>query len=175
MLSPEQLAVAKFWVDGHGSVTPPGHWNQIALDEVKRAGLGAVATARLFAQLNVALADTFLTVWDCKYHYWTARPVTVAAPLTGQPLKPALLTPPFPSYVSGHAAFSGSAARVLGRAIPARAAELDALAEQAAMSRLFAGIHFRHDNGDGLKLGRQVADKVLISPVWETKGAANPP
>jgi hypothetical protein len=174
-LTPEQLEIAKFWVDGHGSVTPPGHWNQIALEEVKRAGLGAAATARLFAQLNVALADTFLAVWDCKYHYWTARPVTVAAPLTGQPLKPALLTPPFPSYVSGHAAFSGSAARVLGRAFPARAAHLDALAEQAAMSRLFAGIHFRHDNEDGLKLGRQVADKILSSPVWETQGAAPQP
>lgn len=174
-LSPEQLEIAKFWVDGHGSVTPPGHWNQIALQEVKRAGLGAAATARLFAQLNVALADTFLAVWDCKYHYWTARPVTVAASLTGQALKPALLTPPFPSYVSGHAAFSGSAARVLSRAFPARAAQLDALAEQAAMSRLFAGIHFRHDNEDGLKLGRQVADKILASPAWETQGAVRQP
>lgn len=165
-LNAEQLAIARFWVDGHGSVTPPGHWNQIAITEVLAAKLDARATARLFAQLNIALADTFIAVWDCKYHFWTARPITVAKPLFGLALKPALLTPPFPSYVSGHAAFSGAAARVLGQALPERAASLQAQAEQAAESRLLGGIHFRHDNEDGLKLGRQVADKVMQAPLW---------
>lgn len=168
-LTPEQLAVAKFWVDGHGSVTPPGHWNRIAIDEVKREKLSAAATARLFAQLNVAQADTFLAVWDCKYHYWTARPITVAKPLFGVDLKTAVLTPPFPSYVSGHAAFSGAAARVLANAFPARSDILNGMAEEAAHSRLVGGIHFRHDNEDGLTLGRKVADKVLASPRWESK------
>jgi membrane-associated phospholipid phosphatase len=165
-LTPQQLEIAKFWVDGHGSVTPPGHWNQIAIDEAKKAGLGANATAQLFAKLNIALADAFLAAWECKYYYWTARPITVSGPLLGTPLQPALLTPPFPSYVSGHAAFSGAAARVLGQAFPARAAALETMAEEAAMSRLYAGIHFRHDNEDGLALGRRVAEKVLASQAW---------
>jgi membrane-associated phospholipid phosphatase len=79
----------------------------------------------------------------------------------GEDLNPLLLTPPFPSYVSGHAGFSGAAARVLGAYLPQRRKALDAMAEQAAHSRLLAGIHFRHDNEDGLLLGVKVAHKVL--------------
>ncbi|MBL8297761.1 MAG: vanadium-dependent haloperoxidase [Rhodanobacteraceae bacterium] len=160
-LTPEQLRVAKFWVDGHGTVTPPGHWNQIAIEEARRARLDDATTVRLFADLNLALADTFIAVWDTKYRYWTQRPITAAKKLLNVTLKPPILTPPFPSYVSGHAAFSGAAARILGHYFPAEAARLDALAEEAAASRLYGGIHFRHDNEDGLALGRKVAEFVL--------------
>lgn len=162
-LDDEQRRIARFWVDGSGTVTPPGHWNNIAIDEAKAARLGDEATAGLFAQLNIALADTFIAVWDVKYHYWTARPVTVARHIFGVEFKPLLLTPPFPSYVSGHAGFSGAAARVLGAWFPARAGVLDAMAQEAAHSRLLGGIHFRHDNDDGLALGRKVASKVLAT------------
>ena len=160
-LTPEQLAIAKFWVDGHGSVTPAGHWNQIAIDKALKAGLDDATTARLFAQLNIAEADAFIAVWDVKYHYWTARPITAAKSLLGKQLKTPILTPPFPSYVSGHAAFSGAAAAVLGAYFLADAGELERMGQEAAMSRLFGGIHFRHDNEDGLTLGRKVAAKVL--------------
>lgn len=160
-LTPEQLRIARFWVDGSGSVTPPGHWNQIAQDLVRQHRLEDGATAKLFAMLNVALADTFIAVWHTKYHYWTARPVTMAKTVLGVELKPAILTPPFPSYVSGHAAFSGASARILGATFPQEAAKLDALALEAATSRLYGGIHYRHDNEDGLRLGRAVASVVL--------------
>jgi hypothetical protein len=160
-LSPQQLRIARFWVDGSGSVTPPGHWNRIAQDLVRKHGLGEAETARLFAMLNIALADTFITVWHTKYYFWTARPVTMAKVVLGVDITPAILTPPFPSYVSGHAAFSGAAARILGAVFPQEQAFLDALAEEAAMSRLYGGIHYRHDNEDGLMLGRAVADIVL--------------
>ena len=161
-LTPEQLAIAKFWVDGHGSVTPPGHWNQIALDAL--AGRGAVDARHaldMFADLNMAMADAFIVTWAVKYRYWTVRPITAARQLLGVELKPAILTPPFPGYVSGHAATSGAAARVLGHYLPDRAAVFDAQAEQAAMSRLYGGIHFRHDNEDGLALGRRLATAVI--------------
>jgi hypothetical protein len=157
-LSPDQLKIAKFWVDGYGSVTPPGHWNQIAIDEVVKAKLDSATTARMFAHLNMAQADAFIAVWDTKYHYWTARPVSVAKRLLGTPLAPALLTPPFPSYVS---AFSGAAGYILGVYFPDGADKFKAMAEEAALSRLLAGIHFRHDNEDGLQLGRKVGEKVL--------------
>jgi membrane-associated phospholipid phosphatase len=160
-LTPEQLRIAKFWVDGSGSVTPPGHWNRIAQDLVRKHKLNDAGTAKLFAILNVALADAFIAVWDSKYHYWTARPITMAKTVYGEQLKPAILTPPFPSFVSGHAAFSGAAARVLGDFFPVEAGELDAMAEEAAMSRLYGGIHYRHDNEAGLALGRSVAGAVL--------------
>jgi len=162
-LSSEQRKIATFWVDGHGSVTPPGHWNNIAIDEVKAAKLDNRTTARLFAQMNVAMADTFVAVWDAKYHYWTARPVTASKYVLGTDFKSVLLTPPFPSYVSGHAGFSGAAAHVIGAYFPERAKQLEAMAEEAAYSRLLGGIHFRHDNEDGLVLGRKIAEKVLTT------------
>ena len=118
-------------------------------------------TLELFADLNMAMADAFIAAWEVKYRYWTVRPVTAAKQLLGVDLKPAILTPPFPGYVSGHAATSGAAARVLGHYMPERAARFDAQAEEAAMSRLYGGIHFRHDNEDGLALGRRVAGAVI--------------
>lgn len=160
-LSDEQLRIAKFWVDGHGSVTPPGHWNRIAIDEALAHDLDDRRAAQLFAILNISLADTFIAAWDSKYHYWTVRPVTAAKQILGIEFKSAILTPPFPSFPSGHAAFSGAAAEVLSAYFPKRAKTLRAMAEEAANSRLLGGIHFRHDNEAGLVLGRKVANKVL--------------
>ena len=162
-LTDEQKRIARFWVDGYGSVTPPGHWNQIAITEVLAAKLDDRTTARLFCLLNIAMADTFIAVWDVKYHYWTTRPVTAAKSVKDVAFTPLLLTPPFPSYVSGHAGFSGAAARAMGAFFKDRAQALDLMAQEAAYSRLLGGIHFRHDNDDGLALGRKVADKVLES------------
>lgn len=160
-LTPEQLKIAKFWVDGSGSVTPPGHWNQIALELALKYKLDDKQSLQLFALLNMTLADTFIAVWDTKYHYWTARPVTMVKTALGENMSTAILTPPFPSYVSGHAAFSGASARILGAFFAQEAPQLDAMAEEAAMSRLYGGIHYRHDNEDGLRLGRRVAEIVL--------------
>ena len=160
-LNDDERKIARFWVDGHGSVTPSGHWNQIAIDEVLKAKLGERATIRLFAFMNIAMADTFIAVWDAKYHYWTARPVTAAKYMFAKDFKPLLLTPPFPSYVSGHAGFSGAAAQILGSYLPHRANEMRVMAEEAANSRLLAGIHFRHDNEDGILLGQKVAGRVI--------------
>jgi len=159
--SDERFRIAKFWVDGHGSVTPPGHWNQIAIDEVLDASLDDKETLRLFAQLNIGMADTFIAIWDAKYHYWTMRPVTAAKKLLGVDLKPLLLTPSFPSYPSGHAGFSACAAQILSQYFPKEAKKLNSMANEAAMSRLYGGIHFRFDNTHGLALGRRVAEFTL--------------
>jgi membrane-associated phospholipid phosphatase len=69
---------------------------------------------------------------------------------------PYIATPPFPSYVSGHSTTSGAAAEVLARFFPSQARRLGGLAEEAAVSRLYGGIHFRSDNEAGLMLGRKV-------------------
>jgi PAP2 superfamily len=161
-LTAEELKIAKFWVDGHGTVTPPGHWNQISLSYVENSKFDDGQVLALFANLNMALADAFLAAWDAKYYYWTVRPITAARYLLGEDFKPALLTPPFPSYVSGHAAFSGAAAQILSSYFPVESKKIWSLARQAAHSRLLAGIHFRHDNEDGLTLGAKVAAKVLM-------------
>ena len=164
-LTDEQKKVALFWADGRGSVTPAGHWNQIALALVKDSDLTDSEIVRLFAWLNMALADAFIAAWDAKYAYWTLRPVTAAKKLLGIDWSPVILTPPFPSYVSGHASFSGAASIVLSRYLPEHRLALEAMAEEAAMSRLYGGIHFRFDNEDGLALGRRVAAKVLALTV----------
>lgn len=160
-LTEEQRQIAEHWVDGHGTVTPPGHWNQIAMRETLAAGLDDIAAARLFADLNITQADTFIAAWDSKYHYWTIRPVTAAKRFFDIDFKPAILTPPFPGYVSGHAATSGAGSEVLAGYFPERADTLRAMGEQAAMSRLYGGIHFRSDNEHGLLLGRDVARFVM--------------
>jgi membrane-associated phospholipid phosphatase len=74
---------------------------------------------------------------------------------------PFIVTPSFPSYVSGHSTTSGAASAMLRTFFPSRSGELDAMAEEAAVSRLYAGIHFHSDNNAGLELGRRVgADAV---------------
>ena len=71
------------------------------------------------------------------------------------------MTPPFPSYVSGHSSTSGAASTVLAAFFPADATRLRAMAEEAAVSRLYGGIHYRSDNEAGLALGRRVGGVAL--------------
>ena len=155
-LTDEQKRIAGYWADGPGTVTPPGHWNVIALDLVREAGWGTLATARLFAALNTAQADAFIACWDAKYAYWSLRPVTAIRELIDPSWLSYITTPPFPSYVSGHATTSGAASSVLSSFFPTRGDDLATMAEEAAISRLYGGIHFRSDNDVGLELGRRV-------------------
>lgn len=162
-LTDEQRRIADFWADGVGTVTPPGHWNAIALDLVRRHGVPTRSAARLFATMNTAQADAFICAWDAKYAYWSVRPVTAIRRQLQVDWLPHIATPPFPAYVSGHSTTSGAASRVLERFFPRRAAELRAMADEAAVSRLYGGIHFRSDNDVGLTLGRAVASEALAA------------
>lgn len=180
----EQTEIAKFWEDGAGTVTPPGHWNRIAQTIAADRKLSLAENARLFALLNVTLADAGIACWDCKYRFDFWRPVTAireAARLNNPALVadpnwlPLLPTPPFPSYTSGHSSFSGSAAAALtaffgtdevrfattseGLAGVTRVFNRfsDAAAE-AGMSRIYGGIHWDFDNRDGLSAGRALGE-----------------
>jgi membrane-associated phospholipid phosphatase len=155
-LTAEQMRIAEFWADGAGTVTPPGHWNQIALGMLRGAGWSTLLESRLFSVLNAAQADAFIACWDAKYTYWSLRPVTAIRRLIDRSWLSYITTPPFPAYVSGHSTTSGAAATVLGAFFPDQARELDAMAEEAAISRLYGGIHFRSDNEAGLELGHRV-------------------
>jgi hypothetical protein len=112
-LTDEQKQIANFWADVPGTVTPTGHWNQIALELIRGHRLSAPAAARVLAALNTAQADAFIACWNAKFTYWSERPVTAIR----RELDPSWLsyigTPPFPSYVSGHSSTSGAASRVL--------------------------------------------------------------
>lgn len=118
----EQTEIAKFWSDGAGTATPPGHWNRIATDLLMTDGRDLLDHARTLALLNLALADAAIAAWDAKYQYDLWRPADAIrrAAEDGNPAtmpdsewSPLLKTPAFPSYVSGHSTFSAAAATVL--------------------------------------------------------------
>lgn len=185
-LTAEQASIAIFWDDAPGTNTPPGHWNAIALDLVRSEGLSSLRTAELFAVLNVAQLDGAIAFFEAKYEWWSIRPITAMRRLcddgarlcTDEELaadpsratypdwEPYILTPPFPSYPSGHATFSGAAGKILETYFPTESNRLNNLAEEAALSRLYGGIHFRLDNDMGLVLGRQVAEIALQRGVY---------
>ena len=155
-LTDEQKRIVDYWADGAGTVTPPGHWNVIAIDLLRDAGWSTLRTTRLFAVLNTAQADAFITCWDAKYTYWSLRPITAIRRLVDPDWLSYIVTPPFPSYVSGHSTTSGAASTVLSAFFSAQDDELAAMAEEAAISRLYGGIHYRSDNEVGFTLGKRV-------------------
>jgi membrane-associated phospholipid phosphatase len=152
-LTAEKRAIALFWADGSGTFTPPGHWNAIAAQLLGTHPLPLRREALLFATLNTAQADAFICGWLTKYTYWSIRPVTAIQRELDPAWTPLITTPPFPSYISGHSATSAAAATVLSRFFPHEAQQLDAWAREAAVSRLYGGIHFRSDNEIGLEVG----------------------
>ncbi|HTU20253.1 MAG TPA: phosphatase PAP2 family protein [Gemmataceae bacterium] len=180
----DQSLIAQFWDDGLGTSTPPGHWNRIAQTISRQRGLSLADNARLFALLNITLADAAVLCWEGKFgfNYW--RPITAIheADRDGNPDTTPdrgwdclLTTPPFPSYPSGHSTFSGAAATALARffgtdAIAFRIssegrpdvvrsyAGLWAAAQEAGRSRIYGGIHYEFDNQEGLRTGRDLAD-----------------
>jgi hypothetical protein len=160
-LTAEQKAIADRWHLGQGTVTPAGVWNLIALDLVRAGGFDAERSAEVFAALNVAMMDAFIACWYVKYAWWTERPVTAIRERLDPAFLPHLVTPAFPSYTSGHATVSGAAEVVLAAYFPDRAPWLRQQSEEAALSRLYGGIHFRSDNEEGLKHGRRIGARVV--------------
>ena len=161
-LTPREQQVAEFWAGGVGAILPPAIWNQVTLAVLGHQALGVPAQARDLALVNVAMADAGIAVWDAKYAYWSPRPINVIRELGLDPhFEPLVSTPYFPSYVSGHAAYSGAASEVLAQLFPGDAALFRAKAVEAAMSRLWGGIHFRGDNETGLRMGREIGRLVM--------------
>ena len=171
-LTPSQKKIAEDWDLGLGTVTPGGVWNLHARRIALEQRLDAAQTARVFAALNVAMSDAFGAAWHAKFKWWTERPITVIREKLDPNFLSHVITPPFPGYVSGHATVSGAASAVLGAFFPDRAAEMQRMAEEAAMSRLYAGIHFRNDNEEGLALGRRVGEKVVARVLNEAQRGA---
>jgi len=159
-LTPKQRAIADDWNLQAGSVTPPGVWNQRAIELIRSEMLSPAAAARVLAALNIAMNDAAIACWRAKYRWWKVRPVTVIRERFDANFLPHLVTPPHPSYVSGHASVSGAAEVALAAFFPARKSALRAYAEEAALSRLWGGIHYRSDNDEGLRLGRKIGERV---------------
>jgi membrane-associated phospholipid phosphatase len=150
--TPDQFRIALFWADGPGTYTPPGHWNAIAADLIVKRHRRELEAARILAFMNMALMDAGISCWDAKYVYWLIRPSEADPAITT-----AVALPNFPSYTSGHSAFSGAASEVLGYFFPDQLKALRGMAQEAAISRVYGGIHYRFDSDKGLEAGRAIA------------------
>lgn len=181
-LSPEELEIARFWADDPGDTpTPPGHWTTILTQILSEGGYGLERAAVAYTKLGMALADSFIACWDAKYQYNVVRPISyiqhVIDPSWNTPeVTDPVITPPFPEYPSGHSVQSAAAAVVLtelfgevpftNRTHEQRGFQSHdypsffAAAEEAAMSRLYGGIHFRAAIESGLAQGRCIGEAI---------------
>jgi hypothetical protein len=189
-LTDDQRALTAFWdcnpyvmhVQGHTmfatkKITPGGHWMGIAGIAARRAGADVMRSAEAYARTAIALADGFISSWDEKYRSNMVRPETVINAYVDEGWEPLLQTPPFPEYTSGHSVISTAAATVLTSefgpkfafvdsteaeyGLPARSfASFDQAAAEAAISRLYGGIHYRRSIEQGVIQGRKVGELV---------------
>lgn len=171
-LTDEQRTIARFWSDDPMmSPTPPGHWIYIALRLLENEKPDAARVADVLSRLGIAIADGFIGCWDSKYQYDLVRPVTYIRRVIDPKWETLLITPPFPEYPSGHSTQSGAAEVALASLFgenfafvdstherdgiaPRKFASFRAAAEEAAISRLYGGIHFRAAIERGLEQGR---------------------
>ncbi len=134
----DETEIAFFWEDGPRGVTPPGHWQIIAMRVVQDMNLPLIEQARLFALLSNGQADAAITTWDSKYTHDIVRPETVIrhrADKIGNTAiegmgrsnwRSLIFTPDFPAYTSGHSTFSGVSARLIANFIGSDAVNFSA-------------------------------------------------
>ncbi|MGC1481780.1 MAG: vanadium-dependent haloperoxidase [Chthoniobacterales bacterium] len=189
--SREQTAIAIFWSDLKFTETPVGHWNSITRGLARDRELSFPDNVRLFATLNLAMADAGIVIWRAKYRYRLWRPIDAvrgawddgnSATEGDGEWTPLLPAPPHPEYPSGHAGFSGAAAEVLALFFGGDATtftvtspqvpgmertypSLWAAALEIAMSRVYCGIHYQFSGLAGLTSGRKVGETV-----WQACG-----
>jgi membrane-associated phospholipid phosphatase len=176
----EQRQVSLYWADDPlKTPTPAGHWTFIATDQLKASKASLARSAQVYARLHLAMADAFIATWKTKYTVNLLRPVTAVQLMIDSQWVPTLMhTPPFPEYPSGHSVLSAAAAGVLEHEFgertrftdnthndrgwgPRSFASFRAAADEAAVSRLYAGIHFRSGVEGGKVQGRCVSARVL--------------
>lgn len=190
-LTKEQSDIAYFWdcnpykvnVKGHvmfaeKKITPGGHWMGIAAISSKTAQQDWKAAAETLAMTSIALFDGFIACWDEKYRSVLIRPETYINKYIDEDWLPLLQTPPFPEYTSGHSVISNAAAETLTKlfgdnfhfvdstevayGLPVREFKSFRLAaDEAAISRLYGGIHYMPAIVHGSTKGKKLADHFL--------------
>ncbi|MFY7911102.1 MAG: vanadium-dependent haloperoxidase [Emticicia sp.] len=176
-LTAEQKAIANFWADGANTITPPGHHFNIANIILKKEKVKLDKVAEVYAKVGMAVNDAFVACWRGKYTYNLMRPVTYIRQAISPSWSPLLTTPPFPEYASGHSSGSGAAAETLTSIFGANYAFTDnthtgkfpdrsfksfyEYANEATISRLYGGIHYRQGNENGQKNGKDIAKNIL--------------
>ena len=156
--TPKTNTAAYFWEYAAGGPRAHQYWSgqigRLVLES--RLEGNPPLGARAYALQNMTSIDAGIACWDGKYAYWAIRPFQL-----DPDVKPLFPTPNHPSYPAAHGCLSTATAAILGYLFPRDAATLAALAEEAAESRIWAGIHYRSDIVAGAALGQAVADKVI--------------
>ena len=192
----KQIDIAKFWdcnpfkmnVRGHvmyatKKISPNGHWMNITRLACQQAHADAVQSAEAYACLAVTLADCFISCWDEKYRSIVIRPETYINQHIDPTWLPVLQTPPFPEYTSGHSVVSSGASIILGKLFGENFAFADSsevefglpvrqfssfreAANEAAISRLYGGIHYlpaiKNGQEEGFAIGQYFAGKLRM-------------
>ncbi|AHG88570.1 phosphoesterase PA-phosphatase related protein [Gemmatirosa kalamazoonensis] len=150
-LTPAQLTIAQDWAPRTGA-----YMNGVAAGMIVDDHRSDRDAARILALANMAAFDVANACFDAKLAYYFIRP-SQADSLIKLPIG----LPNHPSYPSGHSCFTASYATVLASEFPTQSARLTAMVEEAGLSRMYAGLHYRFDCAAGQALGRQVAENVL--------------
>jgi hypothetical protein len=176
-LTPEQTNIALYWADGGGTITPAGHSISMLGNILSTTNANLEVATLAYAKLGIALSDAFLACWKTKFQYNLCRPVTYIRAHIDSTWTPLIGTPPFPEYPSGHSSQSGAMAAVMSDVFghnyvfidsthgvsfggPRTFGSFDEAAAEAAISRLYGGIHFEFGNMAGLTLGDIVGENV---------------
>jgi hypothetical protein len=190
-LNEEQLEIAKFWdcnpnvshTKGHliffdQKISPGGHWVSIAGITIKKQQVDLMRSAQIFAMTTITLADAFISCWDEKYRSSLVRPETYINEHIDPDWKPVLQTPPFPEYTSGHSVISSAAAVMLTNLIGDNVSFQDSTevqwglpvreftsfydaSDEAAISRLYGGIHYMPAIENGVTQGKIIGNYVV--------------
>jgi hypothetical protein len=176
-LTAEQTTIARYWADGTGTISGPGHSMAMVSEIVMQQNANLAQAAEAYARAGIADADALTAIWQAKFQYNLIRPVTYIRRVIDASWTPLLATPPFPEYVSAHSGQSAAVAAALEGLFGDHVAFVDhahdadgfqprsfdhifAAAEEAGISRIYAGIHFPSGNVKGRALGLCVARKV---------------
>ncbi|MFC0274376.1 vanadium-dependent haloperoxidase [Metabacillus herbersteinensis] len=151
-LTPTQRNIGIYY----GTGAPTKQWTPVIDRLIDTYGVGPTHAARIMAAVQGAINDTMMIVWDLKYRWDVARPDQY-----DQEMRTLLCTPRFPTYPSGHATMSGCTEVLLSYFFPEEARKLHKIAEDDAVSRLYAGVHFPSDNDEGLQLGRYIGTVIV--------------
>lgn len=190
-LTEEQKEIANYWdcnpyklnVTGHvmhatKKITPGGHWMSIARQVALQSKADFVKTTQTYALTSLALFEGFISCWDEKYRSNTVRPESIINEHIDESWTPLLQTPPFPEYTSGHSVISTASAEVLTQlygdnfafadstevrfGLPVRSFKsFKAAADEAAVSRLYGGIHYKPAIYNGVDQGSKVGKYIL--------------
>jgi hypothetical protein len=183
-LTDEQKTIANYWADGSTATgTPAGHWIAIVGQFSRNDPLSLAASAEAYARVGIAVNDAFIQCWHEKYQYNLQRPVTYIRDHIDANWLSFLTTPAFPTYTSGHSSQSGAVAFVMTDQFGVRTFtdtthidhdlnppmdprtfnSIDEAAAEAAVSRLYGGIHFSFDNNNGYSAGQCVGQTIIDS------------